>query len=202
MNKGIVYIMTSIVPGLIKIGMAGTENYKERMRFLEANGYSNVPGLKRFFATELNDYINKEKLLHEIFSEHQVGSSELFALDQDMVKQLLLSFEGTVIYPENIEKEKVFEEIATIRKQSALFSFYRKGLKDGDQIYYVADTSIIAKVISEREVEYKGESWKLSPLTRKIYEEKNQLNSSGAYQGAAYWSWNNTKLKDLPDLMG
>gem|GEM_PF-99475 len=78
--KGIVYIMTTAVSGLIKIGQSGTNNYQERMRFLEANGYYNVSGLKRFFAIELEDYTDKENLLKEIFSKHRVGDSDLFVV--------------------------------------------------------------------------------------------------------------------------
>jgi hypothetical protein len=199
MAKGIVYIMSTAVSGLVKIGKTGTGNYQERMRFLEANGYYNVAGLRRFFAIELDDYDAKESLLHEIFSKHQVGNSELFALDQDLVRQLLLSFDGNVIYPEKINKEKEFDEVTTARKQGALFSFYRKGLKDGDKISFIADKTVVATIVGEREVEYDGQTWKLSPLTYKIYEDKGQLNSSGAYQGANYWQWNGKKLKELPD---
>ncbi|HJP96475.1 MAG TPA: GIY-YIG nuclease family protein [Candidatus Saccharimonadales bacterium] len=199
MAKGIIYLMSTAVSGLVKIGKTGTNNYVERMRFLEANGYYNVAGLRRYFAIELDDYDDKESLLHEIFSKHQVGTSELFALDQDLVRQLLLSFDGKVIYPEKINKEKEFDEVATARKQGALFSFYRKGLQDGDEISFIADKTIIATVTGEREVEYGGQTWKLSPLTYKIFEDKGQLNSSGAYQGANYWQFNGHKLKDLPD---
>lgn len=191
--------MSTAVSGLVKVGKTGTNNYQERMRFLEANGYYNVAGLRRFFAMELEDYDAKETLLHEIFSKHQVGNSELFALDQDLLRQLLLSFDGKVIYPEKVDKEKEFDEVTAARKQGALFSFYRKGLKDGDEIKFIPDTSITATVAGEREVDYGGQVWKLSPLTYKIFEDKGQLNSSGAYQGANYWQWNGKKLKELAD---
>lgn len=197
MAKGIVYLMTTTVSGLIKIGKTGTSSYQERMRFLEANGYYNVAGLKQFFAIELEYYDDKESLLHEIFSKHQVGNSELFALDQDLARQLLLSFEGKVIYPKKSNKEKEFDTITAIRKQGALFSFYKKGLKDGDQISFISDNTITATVQGEREVSYGGQIWKLSPLTYKIFEDKEQLNNSGAYQGANYWQYNGKKLKDL-----
>lgn len=200
MSKGIIYVMTTAVSGLVKIGKTGTQNYQERVRFLEANGYSNVAGLKRYFAIELEDYDDKESLLHEIFGKHRVGSSELFALEQDLVRQLLLSFDGKVVYPEKIDKEKEFDEVATIRKQSALFSFYKKGLKDGDVVSFVSDDNITATVVGERDVDYGGQTYKLSPLTYKIYEDKGQLNSSGAYQGAYYWQFNGKRLKDLPDV--
>jgi hypothetical protein len=199
MAKGVIYLMSTAVSGMVKIGKTGTNNYKERMRFLEANGYYNVAGLKRYFAIELDDYDDKESLLHEIFSKHQVGTSELFALDQDLIRQLLLSFDGKVIYPEMVDKEKEFDEVATTRKQSALFSFYRKGLRDGDEIQFISDNAIVATVTGEREVEYGGQTWKLSPLTYKVFENKGQLNSSGAYQGAKYWQWNGKKLTELAD---
>ena len=81
MAKGIIYLMTTAVTGLIKIGKTRSAQYQERMRNLESNGYYNVVGLKRAFAIEVDDYKDKEKLLHEIFSKHQIANSELFALD-------------------------------------------------------------------------------------------------------------------------
>lgn len=197
--KGIIYIMTTAVSGLIKIGKTGTQNYEERMRHLERNGYYNVAGLKRFFAIELEDYDDKESLLHEIFSKHQVEDSELFALDRELVKQLLLAFDGKVVYPKNVDKEREFDEVTESRKQGALFSFYRKGIKNGDVIMFVQDKSISATVVGEREVEYNGEIYKLSPLTREILRQKGQANASGAYRGAAYWTFEGKKLMDLLD---
>jgi hypothetical protein len=197
---GIIYIMTTAVSGLIKIGQTSVSNYQERMRNLEANGYYNVSGLKRFFAIELEDYNDKEILLKEIFSKHRVGDSELFALDYDLVRQLLLSFEGKVIYPKDINKEKEFDEVSKARAQGARFSFYKKGLKKGDEIVFIADKNITARVIGEREVEYGKQTWKLAPLTYKIYEQKGELNSSGAYQGSAYWQYEGKRLRDLPDV--
>jgi len=198
--KGIIYIMTTAVSGLIKIGKTGTNNYQERMRNLEANGYYNVAGLKRFFAMELEDYADKESLLHDIFNKHRVGESELFALDQELIRQLLLSFKGKIIYPENIDQEKEFDQVSKVRKQSNLFSFYKKGLKNGDEIVFKDDEHIIAKVVGEREVEYEGQVWKLSPLTYKLYEERGELNNSGAYAGANYFKYKGKKLRDLPDI--
>lgn len=196
---GIIYIMTTAVSGLIKIGQTGNANFQERMRFLEANGYYNVSGLKRFFAIEIDDYHEKERLLHEIFSKQQIGDSELFALDYDLVRQLLLSFDGKVIYPKDVNKEKEFDEVAKAREQGARFSFYKKGIKDGEEVVFISDKEITAKVVGEREVEYGGQVWKLSPLTYKIFEQKGELNSSGAYQGAAYWQYKGKRLKDMPD---
>ncbi len=108
MAKGIIYVMTSVVSGLVKIGKTGTENFETRMNFLERNGYFNVGGLKRRFAIEVENYDAKEVLVDEIFCKSRVPNSELFAIDVDLVVQLLSSFEGRQVYPEEISKEEVF----------------------------------------------------------------------------------------------
>lgn len=116
MAKGIIYVMSTVVPGLIKIGKTGLDNFESRMYSLERNSYFNVVGLKRRFAIEVDDYDEKESLLDDIFSKSRVPNSELFALDIDLVIQLLSSFEGVQIYPEKVSKEEVFDE-ATAERQ-------------------------------------------------------------------------------------
>ena len=109
MARGILYVMTTVVPGLIKIGKTGSGNYEKRMYNLEKNGYSNVAGLKRAFAIEVDEYDEKEVLLGSIFSKSRLEGTELFALDIDLVIQLLSSFEGKQVYPEDSSKDEVFE---------------------------------------------------------------------------------------------
>lgn len=115
MPKGIIYVMTTVVPGLVKIGKTGTNNFENRMYNLEKNGYSNVVGLKRHFAIEVEDYDEKELLLGDIFSKSRVENTELFALDVNLVVQLLSSFEGKQIYPENTTKDEVFDQASDAR---------------------------------------------------------------------------------------
>lgn len=131
MSKGIIYVMSTVVPGLIKIGKTGTDSFESRMYQLERNGYNNVVGLKREFAIEVEDYDEKEVLLDEIFSKSKVHNSELFALDIDLVKQLLSSFEGKQVYPEAITKEEVFTQASEEHKDK----IGTESIPDG--VYYV-----------------------------------------------------------------
>jgi len=108
--RGIIYVMTTVVPGLIKIGKTDVNNFNNRMYGLERHGYANVTGLSREFAIELDDYDEKEKLLHEIFYKSRVPNTELFALDVDLVTHLLSSFEGRQVYPELETKEEVYNK--------------------------------------------------------------------------------------------
>ena len=116
MSRGIIYVMTTVVDGLVKIGKTGTQHFEQRMYNLERNGYCNVAGLKRAFAIEVEDYDEKEELIDEIFSKSCVPGTELFALDIDLVIQLLSSFEGKQIYPKTESKEEIFDRVTEDRR--------------------------------------------------------------------------------------
>lgn len=134
MAKGVLYCMTTVVPGLIKIGKTTVDNFESRMYGLERNGYSNVVGLKRHFAIEVEDYDEKETLLDEIFSKSRVPNTELFALDIDLVVQLLSSFDGKQIYPKFETKEEVFQKATKERTVKADWE------KIPDGKYYLSET--------------------------------------------------------------
>lgn len=134
MAKGVLYCMTTVVPGLIKIGKTTADNFENRMYGLERNGYFNVVGLKRHFAIEVEDYDEKEVLLDDIFSKSRVPNSELFALDIDLVVQLLSSFDGKQVYPKTETKEEVFQKAT---KERAVKADWEK-IPDGK--YYLSQT--------------------------------------------------------------
>lgn len=146
MAKGIIYAMTTVVPGLIKIGKTQTNQFENRMYQLERNGYSNVVGLKRYFAIEVDGYDEKERLLDDIFSKSRVPNTELFALDIDLVTQLLTSFEGRQIFPTVESKEAVFKKASADRAEhvdSALVPdgtyFMERKLRKEDNVVWEAE---------------------------------------------------------------
>ena len=98
MARGVIYCMTTIVDGLVKIGKTRKENFEQRMYNLEHNGYVQIVGLKRRFAIEVEDYDEKETLIQEIFRKSNIENTELFAVNVDLVVQLLSSLEGTQIF--------------------------------------------------------------------------------------------------------
>ena len=112
MAKGILYIMTTVVDGLIKIGKTQTDQFENRMRLLESNGYRNVTGLKRKFAIEVDEYDEKEILLHNILDRSRVPGTELFAMNVDLAVQLMSALEGKQIYPKptDMSKAQIFSD--------------------------------------------------------------------------------------------
>lgn len=138
MSRGIIYIMTTAVPGLIKIGKTGSPNFEQRMYTLEQNGYRNVTSLKRFFAIEVDEYDEKEVMLHTIFEKSRVAETELFAVDVNIAAQLLSSFDGNVVYPTAETKAEVFEA-ATENRQGRLipdgtYTFQRRKRSDNKTV--------------------------------------------------------------------
>ena len=191
MSKGIIYITTTSVTGLIKIGKTQTSQFENRMSILEQNGYWNVNGLKRFFAVD--DYDEKEKLLYTVFSKSQVANSELFALDKNLAKDMLMSFDGNVIFPYSNKKKK------SVRKQpKSNLTFQSLGIPVGSKLVFTGDESIsVTTVDNYNRVEYSGVIKSLSGMTRYLFEQLGKANKSGAYQGGAYFKYNNQRLIDI-----
>lgn len=108
MSKGIIYVCSTAVDGLIKIGR--TTDFEKRVKILEDNGYRNVAGLTREFAIEVENHEEIEQLLGDLFEKSRVGNTELFSLDLNKIIQLLSSFSGRQIYPKNETKEEVFHK--------------------------------------------------------------------------------------------
>ena len=119
-DKGILYVMSTVVDGLIKVGKTGSDSFEQRMYNLEHNGYCNVTGLKRKFAIEVDDYSNKENLFKKLFQRSRVADTELYSLDINQVIQLLSSFEGKKIYPQDESKEDIFEQATDAAESSSL----------------------------------------------------------------------------------
>lgn len=67
----------------------------------------------------------------------------------------------------------------------------------GQDINFIDDPSFQAHVISDKEVEFEGKKWRLSPLTREIQTRRGKVNASGAYQGALWWAYDGNRLSDI-----
>lgn len=93
--------------------------------------------------------------------------------------------------PENMRMKNNYKQ-----KKRRSLSFIELQLI-GEKISYISDNSIVATVVSDKEVEFEGKIWRLSPLTKEIEIRKGTVNASGAYQGAQYWEYDGIKLADI-----
>ena len=198
MAKGIIYIMTTSVEGLIKIGK--TQNFNNRMTILEQNGYWNVSGLKRFYAVRVSDYDEKEKLIHTIFSKSQVSTSELFALDKHIAKELLESFDGELIYPEKEDKKAVVKPTSkasnTAKKTRLILADI--GIENGATLSYYDDPTITCTVTDNTKniVSYAGKEYSLSGLVNHL------KNDGNPYQGSHFLTYKGKRITAIREELG
>ena len=89
--------------------------------------------------------------------------------------------------PKNREKEK--------KPQRAPFDFSMVGLSVGDTVVF-DPLKLSVKVAGKNKVEYEGRLWSLSAFCGTYLPEEKQ-NSSGAYQGPKYFSYNGKTLWDI-----
>lgn len=175
--------MNTCVDGLVKIGKTGIENFEQRMKKLENDGYRRISVLTREFAIEVDKYDEKEILLKEIFSKSRVGTSELFSVDINLVKQLMSSLDGKVIYPKDEKKEDIFTQ-ATEEVE------VKKGIIPDGKYYLktkIKKSSCYAEatMVVENGKIYIESGAKLAPITSKITKgcltirDKIKMNEKG-----------------------
>jgi len=68
----------------------------------------------------------------------------------------------------------------------------------GEDINFIGDSSIVAHVVGDKEVEFEGKKWRLSPLTKEIKKRQGSaISESTSYQGAQYWEYDGMRLSEI-----
>lgn len=98
----------------------------------------------------------------------------------------------------NTEKETPSDLKKRIVKRGR-FKFSMVGIKIGEKITFTP-TQTEVKVASDDSIEYEGRIYKLSPFVGTFMPEEKQ-NTSGAYQGAKYFSYKGEILEELRKRM-
>jgi hypothetical protein len=212
-KAGYVYVLTndSFREDWVKIGYSGK---MPNIRSKELDNTA-VPLPYEVYATLKTDkYVEAEKLIHSFIRKLNPSlrirsNREFFNIKPEDAASIL---EDVAIVLDGAEVEywvdgkKVIEDEPqsqggkNARKKSKRFTLFSKGLSVGDEIAFTKAPNIIAVVSDEREVEFESKSWKLSPLAYELFKRSGSLSSSGAYQGANYFTYKGTKLVDLPDV--
>lgn len=206
-NPGYVYILTnpSFREDWVKIGKS-TRPVDVRSKELDNTA---VPLPFEIYATMKTVKFNEvEKLVHKTIdrlTDLRIRQNREFfnvapQIALDIFRDIAQTIDDAVIteYKDNKpiqQREKNnLEKPKRVAKRER-FKFSLVGIKIGEFITFIP-TGIQVKVASDNSVEYDGRIYKLSPFVGTFMPEEKQ-NTSGAYQGAKYFSYNGKILEDM-----
>lgn len=200
-DSQIVYVLTNpAMPDLVKIGMTTQLEVEDRMRQLYGTGVP-VP-FDCAFACQVKDAAEVERALHFAFGDSRVNPNrEFFKLEPERVIAVLKLLKVDEI---TMEFEKQLEaETEEADKQSATnlkkvrrprMDFLEIGIPVGATLQFRGRESI-AKVLSEKKVEYQGQECSLTAATRK----ELGLPDDYPLQPSPYWLYQGKTVKEIYD---
>jgi hypothetical protein len=204
-EPGYVYILTnpSFREDWVKIGKS-TRPVDVRSKELDNTA---VPLPFEIFATmKTVKYNEVEKLVHKTIdrlTDLRIRQNREFfnvapQLALDIFRDIASTIDDAeVILYENSKPivEEARKEIQKREVKRARFKFSMCDIKIGELITFIP-TGIQVKVASDDSIEYEGRIYKLSPFVGTFMPEE-QRNTSGAYQGAKYFSYNGKVLDEI-----
>ena len=204
-EPGYVYILTnpSFREDWVKIGKS-SRPVDVRSKELDNTA---VPLPFEIFATmKTVKYNEVEKLVHKTIdrlTDLRIRQNREFfnvapQLALDIFRDIASTIDDAeVILYENSKPivEEARKEIQKREVKRARFKFSMCDIKIGELITFTP-TGIQVKVASDDSIEYEGRIYKLSPFVGTFMPEE-QRNTSGAYQGAKYFSYNGKMLDEI-----
>jgi len=205
-EQGYVYILTnpSFKEDWVKIGKS-TRPVDVRSKELDNTA---VPLPFEIFATmKTRKYSEVEKLVHKTIdrlTDLRIRQNrEFFNVSPQMAleifRDIAMAIDDAEIVRYHENKPIVDSKPVVIHAKHEVkrprFKFSMCDIKIGEHITFVP-TGLVVKVASNDSIEYDGRIYKLSPFVGTFMPE-DKRNTSGAYQGAKYFSYNGRILEDL-----
>ncbi len=207
LHPGFVYILTnpSFREDWVKIGKSARP---VDIRSKELDNTA-VPLPFEIFATiQTAKYNEVEKLVHKTIdrlTDLRIRQNREFfnvapQVALDIFRDIAQTIDDAVIteYENNIPINRTDRpsnqlNVRTVKRER--FKFSMVGIRIGEFITFTP-TGIQVKVASDDSIEYEGRIYKLSPFVGTFMPEERR-NTSGAYQGAKYFSYDGQILEDL-----
>ncbi len=205
-EQGYVYILTnpSFKEDWVKIGKS-SRPVDVRSKELDNTA---VPLPFEIFATmKTCKYAEVEKLVHKTIdrlTDLRIRQNREFfnvspQIALDIFNDIALTIDDAevVLYHEN--KPIIDDNTPIIHPKREVkrsrFKFSMCDIKIGEKITFVP-AGLVVKVASDDSIEYEGRIYKLSPFVGTFMPE-GKRNTSGAYQGAKYFTYNGRVLDDI-----
>ena len=195
MTKGVVYVLSNpAMDGYIKIGK--TTNLEQRLKSLD-NTSTPLP-FRCIFAIEVEDMDQVERLAHQTFKRDRVRSNrEFFEIDEEQAVAALKMTGGRNVTPANdlAEDDEALDALDKATQKRGRFKFSMLNITPGEELEYVRDSSIIAKVIDDTSIEVDGNLTSLSQAALELLHREGIEWKTVA--GPRYWTFGGVTLAEL-----
>ena len=191
-----IYILTNpTIPDLVKIGR--TTNLEERLRSLSS--HSGIPvSFECYYCCEVKDAQDIEKRLHFGLGDHRINPKrEFFRISPERVKMLLEGWAIREVTPETdvVESREEQESLNRERSRLPVFTFSIVDIPIGSEISFLRDSSLVATVTGDREIEFEGTKSSLNQASLEVLN--NRFGKSwGSCRGPDYWVFGNETLTE------
>ena len=204
-EPGYVYILTnpSFREDWVKIGKS-SRPVDVRSKELDNTA---VPLPFEIFATmKTVKYNEVEKLVHKTIdrlTDLRIRQNREFfnvapQVALDIFNDIAMTIDDAVVILYKDNRPVVENENKEVRKREvkrSRFKFSMCGIKIGESIMF-NPTGTIVKVATDDSIEYEGRIYKLSPFVG-TYMPEELRNTSGAYQGSKFFSYNGKILDNI-----
>jgi hypothetical protein len=191
-NLDIVYIFTNEgMPGLCKIGYTSRNDVKERAKELYTTG---VPyPFQIYYACQVYNGKNIEKILHKLFDQFRVNDNrEFFEIDPERVilaLQLTSPIDVTPRENEYLTKQEMKDIHNLEKKRLSSFTFDQADVPIGSILNFCRDENITCSVHSNNTIMFDGQITSLTEAAR-----NTGLIPYYELQGPKFWMYENELL--------
>ena len=209
--EGYIYILVNpAFSNLVKIGYA--DNIEKRVKSLNRNSglpdpyhvYATYKVKKRLEDLKLHDLIDSldSDLRHSKNREFYEMAPEKAYRILSAIAQINGDDDLLVLNPLNDDFFKPNDdskcEVSLHKSQRSPLTFSMIGIKEGEQICFIEDPSIVAVVNGDRTVEFEGETWTLSGLTKELKRRNGTMKDiTETYQGGRHFTYHGKRLTNI-----
>ena len=205
-TSGYIYIMTNpFLNGVVKIGYA--DDVEKRRQQLSRTA---VPADYRIYATyevterltdqtlhDMIDQLNPELRIKETLENGKNKVREFYYMEPEDALNILKAIATISGTSKRIKKWTLTaEQKKEDEENQKPFKFSMINMKPGTVIQFKDHKNITCTVVDDKRVEYEGETYSLSALAIKLYNEVNNKKIT-SLQGPAYFTYNGKTLRDI-----
>lgn len=196
MPRGIIYVFTNeAMPELVKIGFTTNESVEDRLSQLSTHAGVPMP-FECFFAAEVDDVENKEKLLHSLFDDRRINKRrEFFRIEPEKAVTALRLCDYTDKTPGPVAMEAEDKKAIDAEKgRRSRINLSKLGIREGDTLTFSRDENLHAIVKANNKIEVNGIETSLSASALEILNRMGYKTTS--VSGSDYWVYDGELLDE------